>query len=41
VLTEVSEDYEGVLKIGSELPANSPDSYLDFEVTRRAAKGRQ
>lgn len=38
VLTAVSGDNEGVPKVGSELPANSPDSYLDFEVTWRAAK---
>ncbi|MBQ7803958.1 hypothetical protein [Rhodococcus sp. (in: high G+C Gram-positive bacteria)] len=38
VLTAVSGDNEGVPAVGSELPANSPNSYLDFEVVWRAAK---
>ncbi|WP_072802409.1 hypothetical protein [Rhodococcoides yunnanense] len=38
VLTSVSGDNEGVPPIGSQLPANSPATYLDFEVTWRAAK---
>jgi len=38
VLTAVSGDNEGLPPVGSQLPANSPDTYLDFEVTWQAAK---